>query len=151
MPRPFDRSSHKLRKRQQLLDELPETARSHIPTKDIEMTTVTERTITTITTITGATTTIVAITTITEVTTIAATTTTVATTITIGRRIIVVTIIATTITRTDGTQEITKGTTGRKTYARSDEDYPTTIAEGHAPHGLNHHVPRSNKNDNWYR
>ena len=76
---------------------------------------------------------------------------TVATMITIGRMIIVITSITITITQTDGTEEITKGTTGRKTYARSDEGHPTTTAEGHVPHGPNHHVPRSNKNKNWYR
>ena len=92
-----------------------------------------------------------AITSIIEVRTIAAMTTTVATMITIGRRIIVVTIIATNLTPTDGTHEITKGTTGRKTYAGSDGVHPTTTVEGHAPQRPNHHVPRSNKNDNWYR
>ena len=139
MPRPSDKSSHKLRKRQQLLDQLPETARDHVPAKDIEMMTATGRMTTTLTT-----------TITTAITTIAATTTTVTTMITIGMRIIVVTTIATTLTPTDGTQEITKGTTGRKTYAGSDGVHPTTTVEGHAPQRPNHHVPRSNKNDNWY-
>ena len=106
MLQPSDRSSHKLHKRQQLLDQLLETTRGPVPVKDIEMATVIGRTTT------GATTTTVAW------MTIAATTTTVVTMIMIGRMIIVVTSIATTITPTDGTQEITKGTTGRKTYAR---------------------------------
>ena len=92
-----------------------------------------------------------AITSIIEVRTIAAMTTTVATMITIGRRIIVVTIIATNLTPTDGTHEITKGTTGRKTYARSDGVHPTITGEGHIPHGPNHHAPRNNKNVNGYR
>ena len=139
MPQPFDRSSHKLHKRQQIHDELLETTRGPVPAKDIEMMTATGRMTTTLTT-----------TITTAITTIAATTTTVVTMIMIGRMIIIVTSIATTITPTDGTQEITKGTTGRKTYARSDEGHPTTTAEGHVPHGPNHHVPKSNKNVNWY-
>ena len=72
-----------------------------------------------------------------------------ATMITIGTMIIVITIIATTITPTNGTQEITKGSRGHKTYTRNDGVHPTTIVEGHAPHGLTRHDLRSNKSDNW--
>ena len=164
MPQRSDRLSHKRRKRRLLLlDLILEAPRSPVPARDIEMTNAIGRTITTTTKTTGATTTTVTITTTAEVTattegtiiaaatTIAATTTTVVTMIMIGRMIIVVTIIATTITPTDGTQEITKGTTGRKTYARSDGVHPTTTGEGHAPHGPNHHVPRRNQNVNWYQ
>ena len=144
MPQPSSKLSHKLRKcRLLLLDQLLETPRGPVPAKDIEMTTATKTT--------GATTTTAAITTIVEVTTITAATTTVATMSTIGRMLIVVMIITTTITPTDDTQEIPKGTIGRKTYARSDGVHPATTREGHAPHEPNHHVHRSNKNVNWYR
>ena len=164
MPQPSDKLSHKRRKfRLLLLDQLLETPTDPIPVKDIEMTTAIGRTITTTTRTTCATTTTTAITTMDEVrtiaegtiiiaaTTIAATTTTVAMRSTIGRMIIVVTIIATTITPTNDTQEITKGTTGRKMSARSDGVHPTTTEEGHAPQGLNHHFIKSIKNENWYR
>ena len=152
MPQPSDRLSHKRRKRRLLLlDQLLETLRDHVLVKDIEMTTVIGRTITTATKTIGATMTTTAITTIVEGTTIAAMTTTVAMRSTIGRMIIVVTIIATTITPTNDTQEITKGTTGRKMSARSDGVHPTTTGEGHAPQGLNHHFIKSIKNENWYR
>ena len=83
--------------------------------------------------------------------TIAETTTIVATMITIGTMIIVVSIIATTITPTDGSRLITKGTTSRKTYARNDGANPTTTVEGHALYGTTRHEPKSNKNDNSYR
>ena len=97
-------------------------------------------------------TTIVGETTIVTVITIARMTTTIATMTTIGTTIIVVMIILTTsITPTDGTQEITKGSTSRKMYARNDGDHPTTIAEGHAPHGLTLHGPKNNTSDNWCR
>ena len=151
MPQPFDRSSHKLHKRQQIHDELLETTRGPVPAKDIKMTYATGRTTTTTTTTIGVTMTTTAITTMTAAITIAATTTIVATMIMIRRMIIVGKSIATTLTPTDGTQEITKGTTDSKTYARSDGVHPTTTRDGHAPHGPNHHVPRSNKNINWYR
>mgnify|MGYP000196818414 CR=1 FL=1 len=106
---------------------------------------------TTATTTTGATTTTAGVMTIAVVISTVGTTTTIALMITIGTMIIVVTIIATTITPTDGTQEITKEPTGRNTYTRSDGVHPTTTVDGHARHGPNHHVPKSNKNDNWYR
>ena len=102
------------------------------------------------TTVIGTTTTI-AMTTTGAITTIAATTTTVASISTIGRTIIDVTTIVTTITLTDHTQEITKTTTCRKTYAKSDEVHRTPTIEGHAPHERNTHVTRSNKNVNWYQ
>ena len=110
------------------------------------MTTAIGRKTTTATTTTGTTTTIAA------VKTIAETTTTVATTTTIGTMIIIVMIIATTsITPTDGTQEITKGSTSLKMCTRTDRDHPTTIAEGHAPHRLNLHYHNSSTSDNWCR
>ena len=107
-------------------------------------------------TTTGATMTIATITTIVKETTIAAvitiaeTTTIVATTTTIETMIIVVMIITTTnIIPTDGTQEITKGSTSRKTYTKNGGDHPTTIEEGHTPHWLTLHDPKNNTSDNW--
>ena len=115
------------------------------------MTTAIGGTITTAMKTTGVRMTTVAITTTAEVMTIAATTTTVATMSTVGRMIIVVMIIAKTIIPIDGTQEIPKGTTGRKTYTKRDGVHPTITGEGHIPHGPNHHAPRNNKNVNGYR
>ena len=164
MPQLFNKLSHKQRKRRPVqLDELSMTPRDPAPATDIEMTIVIGRTITTATTTTGVMTTTIATTTIAEVrttadgtniaaaSTIAATTTTIVTRSTIGRMTIVVTIIATTTFPTDGTQGTTKGTTGRKMYARSDGVYPTTTRKDHAPEGLNHLVRGSIKKSNWYR
>ena len=65
---------------------------------------------------------------------------------------IVVMIIATFCTTlTNGTQEITKGSTSLKMCTRTDGDHPTTIAEGHAPHRLNLHYHNSSTSDNWCR
>ena len=152
MPQPFDKLSHKRRTRRLLLlGQLLETLRDPVPALDIEMTTAIGRTINTAAKTTGVTTTTVAITTIAEGTTIAATITTVVTRSTIGRMTIVVTIIATATTPTNGNQGTTKATTGRKMYARSGGAHATTTGEGHAPQGLNHHVRMSIKNGNWYR
>ena len=137
MPQSLDRFNHKPR--------ILEISRDPILVIDIEMTTTIGRTTTTATKTTGATMTTVGImttageTSTTEVTitaeamTIAPTTITVVTRSTIGRMTIVGTITVTVDNR--GT---TKGTTGRKMYARSDGIHPTTIGGGPAPQGLNH-------------
>ena len=155
IPRPSGRLNRKLHNLKQPPDQLPGIAIGHGPTIGIGTTTTIGRMTTTAMTTTGATMTIATITTIVKETTIAAvitiaeTTTIVATTTTIETMIIVVIIIATTsITPTDGTQEITKGTPGRKMYARNDGDHPTTIVEGHAPYGRTLHDPRNNTSDN---
>ena len=88
--------------------------------------------------------------TVTGMTTITAVITIAETTNTITTMIRSVTIIVTTITQTDGTHGITKGTTGLKTYARNDGAHPTPTVGEHAPHGPTCQDPRSNKNDNWY-